>query len=152
MGLMQRTPAWKGIRDVRDGTANTIAISECMLGAPLCQSVGDWAGVAAAIGGANVGNPSSYQRGWSWYAAKFPHPWGFNAVVGPNDKITGGPLTGDSAAGNGSYASLAARSRHPGGVNCGMADGTVKFASETIDLFVWRAAASIAGGETGSLP
>ncbi len=41
-----------------------------------------------------------------------------------------------------------ARSNHPGGVNVGLADGSVRFISQTIDLATWRALGSIAGGET----
>ncbi|MGQ9607518.1 MAG: DUF1559 domain-containing protein [Thermogutta sp.] len=40
-----------------------------------------------------------------------------------------------------------ARSRHPGGVNVGMADGSVRFVSQTVDLEAWRALGSINGGE-----
>ena len=32
-----------------------------------------------------------------------------------------------------------ARSYHPGGVNCGLGDGSVRFVSETIDRLIWRA-------------
>ena len=41
----------------------------------------------------------------------------------------------------------AARSRHPGGVQTLMADGAVQFTSESISLGVWRAMATIDGGE-----
>lgn len=41
----------------------------------------------------------------------------------------------------------AARSRHPGGVNVLMGDGSVRFVSQTIALATWRAIASRAGGE-----
>jgi prepilin-type N-terminal cleavage/methylation domain-containing protein/prepilin-type processing-associated H-X9-DG protein len=40
-----------------------------------------------------------------------------------------------------------ARSRHPGGVNVGFVDGSVRFVSETIDLDTWRAIGSRNGGE-----
>ncbi len=41
----------------------------------------------------------------------------------------------------------AARSRHPGGVNTAMADGSVKFVKNSINLFTWRALSTIQGGE-----
>ena len=41
----------------------------------------------------------------------------------------------------------AARSRHPGGVNAGMCDGSVKFFKNTINLFIWRALSTTQGGE-----
>ena len=41
----------------------------------------------------------------------------------------------------------AARSRHPGGVNVLIGDGSVRFISETIDLLTWRGLGSRNGGE-----
>jgi prepilin-type N-terminal cleavage/methylation domain-containing protein/prepilin-type processing-associated H-X9-DG protein len=53
-------------------------------------------------------------------------------------------ISGDSGPNN----TAAARSRHSGGVNVGMGDGSVRFISQNVDLItVWRALATIAGGE-----
>jgi prepilin-type processing-associated H-X9-DG protein len=41
----------------------------------------------------------------------------------------------------------AARSRHPGGVNVGLADGSVKFIKNSISLNVWSALSTSQGGE-----
>jgi prepilin-type processing-associated H-X9-DG protein len=41
----------------------------------------------------------------------------------------------------------ASRSRHPGGVNILMGDGSVRFAKSSVNVFVWRALGSVAGGE-----
>jgi len=40
-----------------------------------------------------------------------------------------------------------ARSNHPGGVNVGLGDGSVRFISQTVELSTWRNLGSIAGGE-----
>ncbi len=42
---------------------------------------------------------------------------------------------------------LSARSLHPGGVNVAMADGSVRFVGQGIDIGVWRALGTRAGGE-----
>lgn len=42
---------------------------------------------------------------------------------------------------------LASRSRHPGGVNVTLADGSVRFFKNTIDIFTWRALSTTLGGE-----
>ena len=47
---------------------------------------------------------------------------------------------------------LAARSRHPGGVQVLLCDGSTHFVDEEIDLKIWRAHSSRAGGEPASLP
>ena len=41
-----------------------------------------------------------------------------------------------------------ARSRHPGGVNVAMCDGSVRMVNDSIDLNTWRALSTIHGGET----
>ena len=43
------------------------------------------------------------------------------------------------------------RSRHPGGLQFALADGSVRFVSQSIPLQVYRALATINGGETASL-
>jgi prepilin-type processing-associated H-X9-DG protein len=42
------------------------------------------------------------------------------------------------------------RSFHPGGVNVGLCDGSVRFVGETISLAVWQALATPRGGESFS--
>ena len=45
-----------------------------------------------------------------------------------------------------------AGSRHAGGVNACMGDGSVRFFSNTIDPLLWYSLFTIAGGEPGTLP
>jgi prepilin-type N-terminal cleavage/methylation domain-containing protein/prepilin-type processing-associated H-X9-DG protein len=45
---------------------------------------------------------------------------------------------------------LAARSRHPGGVNAVFLDGSVKFIKNSINVFTWRALSTTQGGEVVS--
>jgi prepilin-type N-terminal cleavage/methylation domain-containing protein/prepilin-type processing-associated H-X9-DG protein len=42
---------------------------------------------------------------------------------------------------------ISARSRHPGGVNAGMCDGSVRFVKNSISLITWRALSTTRGGE-----
>jgi prepilin-type processing-associated H-X9-DG protein len=44
------------------------------------------------------------------------------------------------------------RSYHPGGLQFAFADGSVHFVGETISMTVYRAMATISGGEVASLP
>jgi prepilin-type N-terminal cleavage/methylation domain-containing protein/prepilin-type processing-associated H-X9-DG protein len=48
----------------------------------------------------------------------------------------------------GTYSAITSRSFHPGGVNALFGDGSVRFISDSIDGWNWRAMASIAGNET----
>lgn len=49
--------------------------------------------------------------------------------------------------GNGPNHYIGSRSRHPGGVNTLMGDGSVRFTKDTIAIQAWRALSSRAGGE-----
>ena len=49
------------------------------------------------------------------------------------------------------YGFYDARSYHASGVNALFADGSVHYVSDTVDLDAWRAAATVAGGETNEL-
>ena len=42
---------------------------------------------------------------------------------------------------------VAARSRHPGGVNAVFGDGSVRFLKNSVNLYVWRALSTTKGGE-----
>ena len=46
-----------------------------------------------------------------------------------------------------SRISTTANSRHPGGVNVGLADGSVRFVKSTINIQAWRALGTRNGGE-----
>jgi prepilin-type N-terminal cleavage/methylation domain-containing protein/prepilin-type processing-associated H-X9-DG protein len=54
--------------------------------------------------------------------------------------------------GNASNNHAASRSRHPGGVHVGMADGSGRFATEDVDPEVWQSMGSINQGEVVELP
>ncbi len=47
---------------------------------------------------------------------------------------------------------VSSRSLHPGGVQVGMGDGSVRFVRSNIALAIWQAAGSSAGGESTELP
>ena len=53
----------------------------------------------------------------------------------------------DENDGGPTYMSLEASSRHPGGVNSLLADGSVRFVKDTIAPTAWRGMGTIAGGE-----
>jgi len=57
-----------------------------------------------------------------------------------------------AGASDGSNNTAASRSRHGGGVNTAMADGSVQYITDSIDLTVWRGLGSINGNELVSLP
>lgn len=123
------------ISEIQDGTSNTAAIGEYLRSR-----------------GAN-----NDQRGLSWgdqpgyghiYTQLSPNSTSPDFIyVGwcDNKPVQNLPcIDGD----NGPNNTVASRSRHVGGVNVGMADGSVRFITDSVDLLtVWRPLATIAGGE-----
>lgn len=123
-----------GWKDVTDGTSHTLLAAEVVQG-----QQGDL-------------------RGFSW--------WGHGAIfvgwIGPNssspdviyasqycvDKLPNPPCIAPGSATN--PVMMGARSRHPGGVNAAMCDGSVRFQSNAIWLDAWRAQASSAGSDVVS--
>lgn len=120
------------MRHIVDGTSNTMMVSEVRQGT------------------------GSDLRGFTWWGDAS----GFTAYQGPNstepDRIydinycnnlpeQGMPCTVTSSSFPTMFAS---RSRHPGGVQSVLCDGSVRFFSETINLATWRALASTHGAET----
>ncbi len=163
------------LSEINDGTSNTIGISERVvytgvrnsLKGSYCMNGGDTLATNPAqvlpYKGANgtlTCTPAdSHQRmGESW-ASGYPMCTGFNTVIAPN-----GPLVSQSK-GEWTWGLYPPQSYHPGGVNAGMCDGSVRFVSETIDTGnlasaearvlgtkpspygVWGAMGSMNGGE-----
>ena len=77
--------------------------------------------------------------GSTWLLTSFPQTL-YNHVLPPNSRIP------DCHAYPG-YA-ITARSHHHGGANVLMVDGSVRLVSDSVDLAIWRALASVTGGET----
>ncbi len=80
-------------------------------------------------------------RGMQYYRF-IPESISYSHTVSPNNIIQ--PDCGDN---NITAVHLAARSNHNGGVNCGFADGSVRFIKMSIALVTWRALGSRAGQE-----
>jgi prepilin-type N-terminal cleavage/methylation domain-containing protein/prepilin-type processing-associated H-X9-DG protein len=136
--------AYQGSRfaSVIDGTSNTVAIWELRAGPTTTDPRGAWA-LARGTMVAGCGNGDcqgiNYQpanpddihecvgNGAGWRRQKM-HCWS----------------TGDCQHGP--------KSRHPGGAQAALVDGSVRYVSETMDLATYRAIKSIMGGESLSFP
>ncbi len=165
------------VADIFDGTSQTIAVSETIKSENGSADVYDWDGHSLTTGflmtrGAsnNGGGPELvsyndqctgdglfqlYLRGSSWIL-------GVPAVTMYNHDRTPNDLRMDCIGGlthsrcevdtlDASSLSVAARSRHPGGVNTLFADGSVRFVKNSINLLPWRAVGSRNGGEIASM-
>lgn len=136
MGTGQGT----SIDDIKDGASNTLLLSE----------VRPW--------------PSSNDGRGAWVLNAMGSST-FTAKTGPNSKTNDQIVMCDTTISAGNEMKCvelrganegtnfaAARSQHTGGVNAALADGSVTFISESIDLTVWQALATRAGHEVVTLP
>ena len=160
--------------DIRDGTSNSIALAEKSTGLQNGRSIRGNVAVVAGMG--NPASPAaclatmgthgeydpavpvtSYQRlsasRWAEGRVFFS---GINTVLPPN-----APTCADSDS-DATWGVYTVTSYHPGGANVSLADGSVRFISETIDagdptatevssgpspFGIWGALGSIQGGE-----
>jgi prepilin-type N-terminal cleavage/methylation domain-containing protein/prepilin-type processing-associated H-X9-DG protein len=139
---LSRFGSGKGVRfgDITDGLSNTLLLSEIVSIEHEQDGRGTW--IWPGMGGNSfTGRFGPNSVGTDVIPACPPSPW-----PGPPNS----PLfcTRNRADGN-VWAS--ARSDHTGGVNAALADGSVHFYRDSIDVTVWRALATRGGGEV-SIP
>lgn len=151
-------------RDLRDGSSQTFGVGEAASGKEMCTGIGcnkldnppPAAGERLAVFGWLVGaaNPSAF------YAGGFRYAGGFSSTVEPLNKW---PVTdsyydvaafaaGDSRPSweGGPHRVTNFRSFHVGGGHFAFCDGSVNFISDSIDMTIYRALSTMAGGEVES--
>jgi prepilin-type N-terminal cleavage/methylation domain-containing protein/prepilin-type processing-associated H-X9-DG protein len=147
------------ITDVSDGTSNTAMMSESLLGdgpenvkgGPIPgdpQLVYAYTGFGTPLSDAACASASQWnvsnRRGFMWASGEM-RCGSYNHYYTPNPTLPD-CVTNDLTTFT-SFAFRAARSRHTGGVNVLLGDGSVHFVSNGVNLNVWRALSTRAGGE-----
>jgi len=147
---------------VKDGTSNTAAYSEFVIekwygNAPATTKsqfraqVFAWSNGTSteevrnnclAQAGLNDAAGGRVMRGSSWSWGCIMVGSSYSHTMMPNEKNCH-TWEGDWYGSN----CMAATSEHPGGVNVGMVDGSVRFQSETVDNNTWWALGTRSGGE-----
>ncbi len=150
------------ITDIRDGTSNTAMLSECLLGSGSDNASGPSPPgspqtVYAYVEGQPV-SPAACTSATTWNVEqRLGYLWAtgemrcasYNHFLTPNAPSPD-CLSNDFTPGVGIYTSAgfhAARSRHEGGVNLVLGDGSVRFVSDGISQASWWALATRAGGD-----
>ncbi len=130
------TPRETSFAHITDGTAKTLLMSELLKA--WSDQDNDWRGDIQNDDGTfrfhtlltpNTSAPDIIQNGWF--------------------QRTNDPLM-PAVAGSSQSQVVAARSRHPGGVNVALCDGSQRSISNSIALNVWQALGSMNGGEVSS--
>jgi prepilin-type N-terminal cleavage/methylation domain-containing protein/prepilin-type processing-associated H-X9-DG protein len=147
------------VPDIRDGLSNTVAFSEALRGdgstLPTTPAAGDMQIYAASVSNimtvaANCDNndPSAaISAATSWRRMAMTNWFMITQEAGPILKARFTPNSPVPDLNSGRLWVDAARSRHPGGVNCGLCDGSVKFVRDSIDSRSWHAIWTRAGDE-----
>jgi prepilin-type N-terminal cleavage/methylation domain-containing protein/prepilin-type processing-associated H-X9-DG protein len=127
------TPQTTTFMSITDGASTTLLMSECLMAQSPQDD--DWRG--------DIQNDQG--------------EFCFSSITTPNstspDVIDGGWFVPNSdplmpaVAGNGATQYYAARSRHTGGVNVSLCDGSVRLVANSISLSTWRSASTMNGSE-----
>lgn len=135
------------ITDITDGTSNTAALSEALLGDGLTGGT-DVRREARMLGGSTPTTPATCggggtdgtQNGNKWINGGY---WAtaYNHYFLPNT------TSWDCINTANNYGLKAARSMHTGGINLMLCDGSVHYVSNAVSLSTWRALGTRSGGE-----
>ena len=128
---------------ITDGLSNTLMTSEVLCGQGWNLRGWSWLGWYAMFTGLYPPNSSQPDVMQSSAECSFPNtnPQGVTCTWATGSLSTGGNL----------YTGLGMvnipRSRHPGGVNAGMCDGSVRFIKNSVNIYTFQGLSSIRGGE-----
>jgi prepilin-type N-terminal cleavage/methylation domain-containing protein/prepilin-type processing-associated H-X9-DG protein len=125
------TPGKTVMASITDGTSNTLMMSESLLAKSANDN--DWRG--------DIHNDDGV---FKFMTNLTPNTTAPDVILNGWFQATGDPLM---PAVPGSPQYYAARSRHPGGVNAIMCDGSLRFARSSTTLSAWQAMGTMDGGE-----
>ncbi len=177
-GIFSLTTAYS-VSDIIDGTSNTIAFSECLVGdinirkvkwrngptpsEPLTNYVQNVAAIPFAQLKQDLDVCTQHFNDgsgpWPWdgggqdmgfrWATGSPGVTTFNTIIPPNSNQYEWAACRFGCVGCGIEFGqyFNANSLHPGGVNCAMSDGSVKFIKSSIDMRIWWALGTRDGSE-----
>jgi prepilin-type N-terminal cleavage/methylation domain-containing protein/prepilin-type processing-associated H-X9-DG protein len=132
VGTAASVPQVIRLQEIVDGLSNTLAFSETVQG-----KMGDLRGFAWWNGGAHFE---------THLAPNSPLP---DVLEHPNYCVPNSHLNPPCMGQNSTVRSnIAARSRHPNGVQVSLCDGSVRFVANSINLDVWRGVSTMNAGES----
>jgi prepilin-type processing-associated H-X9-DG protein len=90
-------------------------------------------------------------KGYSWMFYECGVGGGYSHIMPPNSRSCQFNNLAGNPNGNAKHATMiGASSRHSGGVNVGMLDGSVKFVKDSVNIASWAAIATMGGNEVVS--
>lgn len=131
IGGNRSTPGKTSFASITDGTANTLMMSESLIAKS--PNDNDWRG--------DIHNDDGV---FKFMTTLTPNSTAPDIVLNGWFQATGDPLM-PAAAGSPQY--YAARSRHTGGVNAMMCDGSIRFVRNSIPLVTWQRMGTMDGND-----
>jgi prepilin-type N-terminal cleavage/methylation domain-containing protein len=149
---------------ITDGTSNTLMMSEALVLPETPGWGGPYSDAQTALGGQvftafnlpNSTEPDALCRQGEWWAnvrngfveQKLPVAASGQpaAPVPVSDRLDPSPPDASIDSNGHKQQHIAARSKHPGGVNASRCDGSISFINDSIDLLVWDELCSAASG------
>ena len=128
-GGNRATPGSVRMTSITDGTSNTLMMSETLMAKS--HDDNDWRG--------DIQNDDGVFKFMTWLTPNSSAPDVVNWAISDND-----PLMPVSTAGS---QQSAARSRHSGGVNTALCDGSIRFVRNSIPLGTWQSLGTMNGNE-----
>ena len=128
---------------IPDGLSNTLMTSEILIGQGWNLHGFSWWGYAPQFTGLYPPNSTQPDVMQSTGYCSGGNPQGVNCV-GATGAVTNGVWTGGLGMNN------IPRSKHPGGVNAGMCDGSVRFIKSSVAVTTFQGLSSAKGGEVVS--
>jgi len=116
------------IRDITDGTSNTMMVSELLVGSEYINYGNVSTG--GILDDCSTAGSTSKQRGQSWFYGDASIRWAFLTVFPPNTEAACRTYQ--------EYANASPASKHVGGVHILLCDGGVRFVSDNIHLKTWQ--------------
>lgn len=150
------------VADIKDGLSNTVAFSESLRGpcdTPAISTTPDLQVYGCTISGTgdvlmtiaascDNNDPTAALGAKSkWNGSRMAQWFMSNQEAGSILKARFTPNSPVPDLNMARYWVNAARSRHPGGVNCGLCDGSTHFVKDSINQAVWHSLWTRAGGE-----
>jgi prepilin-type processing-associated H-X9-DG protein len=136
------------LTDITDGTSNTLMFSEQIVVGPEAGWGGPLSDVLiAASGQAFMGYYPPNLKGCDDVIRLYPAAAARNGRPGAGGVPNGDCTTISNTTEDASYA---ARSKHTGGVNVSLCDGSVRFYRDSVPQDVWRNLSTARGGESAT--
>ncbi|MBI1248959.1 DUF1559 domain-containing protein [bacterium] len=129
-----------GLRDITDGTSNTLMMMEVRQGLEATDLRGlTWWGPGSGV--------------TAHYGPNTTSPDALNSGFCKTNPIRGMPCQGYASISDSSNPLIfSSRSQHPGGVQVVMADASTHFIPETVNILTWRAMGTMQNGEVFTMP